>query len=47
VELVDRKTGRLLEPVLVDRATGDPLDPRKTTVKRVRGHGTGRPAQAS
>ena len=47
VELVDRESGRLLEPVLVDRATGEPLDPRTTTVKRLRGHSTGRPSRAS
>lgn len=47
VELVDRESGRLLDPVLVDRTTGEALNPRKTTVKRVRGQGTGRPAAAS
>ena len=45
VQLVDRETGDLIEPVLVNRSTGLPLDPRTTTVKRVRGNGTGRPAE--
>lgn len=47
VELVDRTSGRRLEPMLVDRGSGERLDPRRTTVRRLRGTGTGRPAEAS
>jgi DNA-binding HxlR family transcriptional regulator len=43
--LVDRETGEPIEAVLVDAATGERLDPRRTTVKRMR-DGTGRPAEA-
>ncbi|MGH1424782.1 MAG: winged helix-turn-helix transcriptional regulator [Pseudooceanicola sp.] len=30
----DRETGRILDPVLVDRATGDPIDARGVTAQR-------------
>jgi DNA-binding HxlR family transcriptional regulator len=46
VHLVDRATGARLEPVLTDARTGEVIDPRKTTVLRVRGDGTGKPAPA-
>jgi DNA-binding HxlR family transcriptional regulator len=47
VQLVDRATGAPVEPVLVDATTGERLDPRKTTIKRLRGHGTGRPGEVA
>ena len=46
VLLVDRATGEPIEVMVADARTGERLDPRRTTVKRVRGNGTGRPEQA-
>jgi DNA-binding HxlR family transcriptional regulator len=46
VELVDRATGRPLEPVLVDAETGERLDPRRTRAAYKRGDGT-RPVTAA
>ena len=43
VHLVDRTTGEVVEPVLVDARTGTRLDPRSTTAVYVR-PGTGRPS---
>jgi DNA-binding HxlR family transcriptional regulator len=40
VHLVDRTTGEVVEPVLVDARTGEPLDPRSTRAVYVRGDGT-------
>ena len=42
VQLVDRTTGEVVEPVLVDARTGKALDPRSTTAVYVR-EGAGRP----
>lgn len=42
VHLVDRTTGEVVDPVLVDARTGAPLDPRSTRAVYVR-EGTGRP----
>lgn len=44
VRLVDRETGRPLLPVLVDAATGERLDPRRTRAEYVREGNWGRPA---
>jgi DNA-binding HxlR family transcriptional regulator len=35
VKLVDRETGRTVEPVVVDRRTGGPLDVRRLRARRV------------
>jgi DNA-binding HxlR family transcriptional regulator len=43
VQLVDRATGEVVEPVLVDARTGKALDPRSTRAVYVR-EGTGRPS---
>jgi DNA-binding HxlR family transcriptional regulator len=43
VHLVDRATGEVVEPVLVDGRTGERLDPRSTRAVYVR-KGAGRPA---
>jgi len=43
VDLVDRDTGEVLEPVLVDRRTGKELEPRKTRAVYRKGRGS-RPA---
>ncbi|MEO1061715.1 MAG: helix-turn-helix domain-containing protein [Actinomycetota bacterium] len=40
LELVDRDTGRRIEPMVVDAETGEPLDVRRVRV-RVRGGGEG------
>ncbi len=42
VHLVDRRTGEVVEPILVDARTGTPLDPRSTRAVYVR-EGSGRP----
>ncbi len=43
VHLVDRESGERIEPVLVDRRTGEPLDPRRTrVVSAAEGRGTTR-----
>ncbi len=43
LELVDRETGERIEPVVVDRATGEPLDVRRIRVRRRAGEeGAGR-----
>ncbi len=42
VHLVDRATGEVVEPVLVDARTGERLDPRSTRAVYVR-EGAGRP----
>ncbi len=43
LELVDRETGDRIEPVVVDRATGEPLDVRRIRVRRRAGEeGAGR-----
>lgn len=42
VQLVDRETGEVVEPVLVDARTGKPLDPRRTSAAYARGDATGR-----
>lgn len=34
VEMVDRTTGRVIKPVVVDEETGEPLDPRQITVRQ-------------
>jgi DNA-binding HxlR family transcriptional regulator len=49
VDLVDRATGEVVEPVLVDGRTGQPLDPRGTRAVYRRGDGTKqrRPAPAT
>jgi DNA-binding HxlR family transcriptional regulator len=39
VDLVDRETGEVLEPVLVDRRTGRELDPRRTRAVYREGRG--------
>ena len=33
VEMVDRRTGRVIKPLVVDEATGEPLDPRQILVQ--------------
>ena len=33
IEMVDRTTGEVINPVVVDEATGKPLDPRQITVR--------------
>ena len=43
VQLIDRDTGEVIEPILVDARTGKPLEPRKTRAAYVRGDVTGRP----
>lgn len=43
VELVDRASGKPVDPVLVDRATGAVLDPRTTRAVYRRGSNAGRP----
>jgi DNA-binding HxlR family transcriptional regulator len=40
VDLIDRTTGEVVEPVLVDGRTGEPLDPRRTRAVYRRGDGT-------
>jgi DNA-binding HxlR family transcriptional regulator len=47
VQLVDRTTGEVVEPVLVDSRTGEPLDPRSTRAVYVRGDGTRHGATAA
>lgn len=42
MQLVDRTTGEVVEPVLVDARTGKQLDPRGTRAVYVR-EGSGRP----
>jgi DNA-binding HxlR family transcriptional regulator len=42
VQLVDRTTGEVVEPILVDARTGEPLEPRRTRAVYVR-DGAGRP----
>jgi DNA-binding HxlR family transcriptional regulator len=42
VEMVDRRTGHVIKPVVVDEETGERLDPRQITVRR----GTGFREQA-
>jgi DNA-binding HxlR family transcriptional regulator len=34
VEMVDRRTGNVVNPIVVDEATGEPLDPRQLTMRR-------------
>jgi DNA-binding HxlR family transcriptional regulator len=34
VEMVDRETGAVVKPIVVDEVTGKPLDPRAITVRR-------------
>ena len=34
VEMVDRRTGHVIKPVVVDEETGERLDPRQITVRR-------------
>jgi DNA-binding HxlR family transcriptional regulator len=46
VQLVDRATGEVVEPVLVDARTGARLDPRATRAVYVRGDGTRQRATA-
>ena len=46
VHLVDRATGEVVEPVLVDARTGERLDPRSTRAVYVR-EGAGRPPGVS
>jgi len=46
VQLVDRDTGEVVEPVLVDGRTGKQLDPRGTRARYVR-EGAGRPPAAA
>jgi DNA-binding HxlR family transcriptional regulator len=38
VEMVDRRTGKVVNPIVVDEATGEPLDPRQVSVRRGPGH---------
>lgn len=45
VHLVHRDTGEVIEPMLVDARTGEPLDPRATRAAYVRA-GAGRPVPA-
>ena len=33
VEMVDRRTGKVVNPIVVDEATGEPLDPRHVAVR--------------
>ena len=33
IELIDRRTGKLVRPVVVDEATGKPIDPRNITTR--------------
>jgi DNA-binding HxlR family transcriptional regulator len=33
MEMVDRETGDVIKPIVVDEATGEPLDPRRITVR--------------
>jgi len=33
VEMVDRRTGHVINPVVVDEQTGEPLDPRQITAR--------------
>lgn len=47
VHLVDRTTGEVVEPVLVDARTKEPLDPRSTRAVYVRGDGTHHGATAA
>ena len=44
MHLVDRDTGEVIEPVLVDARTGEPLDPRRTKAVYVRDPKAGRAA---
>ena len=44
VHLVDRDTGEVIEPILVDARTGQPLDPRRTKAVYVRDPKAGRAA---
>jgi DNA-binding HxlR family transcriptional regulator len=34
IEMVDRRTGEVIKPVVVDEVTGEPLDPRQIKVRR-------------
>lgn len=34
VELIDRRTGRIVRPAVVDELTGEPLDPRNLSARR-------------
>lgn len=43
VELVDRRTGKVIRPAVVDEATGEPLDPRNVVARP----GPGFPAEAA
>ena len=34
MEMVDRRTGKVVNPIVVDEATGEPLDPRQLLVRQ-------------
>lgn len=42
-ELVDRRSGKVVRPLVVDEATGEPIDPRNITVRPGPGFPEGQP----